>query len=48
VAAYALGMPDESMASTLDSEYLSRDPNPTRKAAYIRRTMAKARLWANR
>jgi len=26
----------------------SRDPNPARKAAYIRRTMAKARLWANR
>jgi hypothetical protein len=48
VAAYTLGMPDDAMASTLDSEYLSRDPNPTRKAAYIQRTMAKARLWANR
>jgi RepB DNA-primase from phage plasmid len=48
VAAYSLGMPDDAMASTLDSEYLSRDPNPARKAAYIRRTMAKARLWANR
>jgi hypothetical protein len=48
VAAYSLGMPDDAMASTLDSEYLSRDPNPTRKAAYIQRTMAKARLWANR
>jgi RepB DNA-primase from phage plasmid len=48
VAAYSLGMPDDVMASTLDSEYLSRDPNPARKAAYIRRTMAKARLWANR
>jgi hypothetical protein len=48
VAAYSLGMPDDAMASTLDSEYLSRDPNAARKAAYIRRTMAKARLWANR
>jgi hypothetical protein len=48
VAAYSLGMPDDAMASTLDSEYLSRDPNPARKAAYIQRTMAKARLWANR
>jgi hypothetical protein len=48
VAAYSLGMPDDAMANTLDSEYLSRDPNPARKAAYIRRTMAKARLWANR
>jgi len=44
----ALGMPDDAMASTLDSGYLSRDPNPARKAAYIQRTMAKARLWANR
>jgi hypothetical protein len=48
VAAYSLGMPDDAMANTLDSEYLSRDPNPAKRAAYIRRTMAKARLWANR
>ena len=48
VAAYSLGMSDDAMATILDSEYLSRDPNPTRKAAYIRRTMAKARLWANK
>jgi hypothetical protein len=47
VAAYSLGMPDDAMASTLDSESLFRDPNPARKAAYIQRTMAKARLWAN-
>src|ERR1700691_3696416 len=39
VAAYSLGMPDDAMASALDSEYLSRDPNPARKAAYIQRTM---------
>jgi hypothetical protein len=31
VAAYTLGMPDDAMASTLDSEYLSRDPNPQGK-----------------
>ena len=48
VAAYTLGMPDDAMARTLDSEYLSRDPSLTRKAAYIQRTMSKARLWANR
>jgi hypothetical protein len=48
VAAYSLGMAEEAIGNTLDSEYLSRDPNPARKAAYIRRTMAKARLWANR
>jgi hypothetical protein len=48
VLAYSLGMPEDAMARVLDSEYLSRDPNPTRKAAYINRTMAKARRWANR
>jgi hypothetical protein len=48
VAAYSLGMPDNAMASTFDSEYLSRDPNPARKAAYVQRTMSKARLWAKR
>jgi hypothetical protein len=41
-------MPDDAIANTLDGEHLSRDPNPTRKAAYIKRTMAKARLWANK
>jgi hypothetical protein len=48
VLAYSLGMPEDAMARVLDSEYLSRDPNPARKAAYINRTMAKARRWANR
>jgi len=48
VAALSLRMPDDVIAATLDSEYLSRDPNPSRKAAYIQRTMAKARSWAHR
>ena len=29
-------------------DYLSRDPSPSRRAAYIRRTMEKARRWAER
>ena len=48
VAALSLRMPDDAIATTLDSLYLSRDPNPSRKAAYIQRTMAKARSWAHR
>jgi hypothetical protein len=48
VAAYSLQMPEGEIANALDGEYLSRDPNPARKAAYIDRTMAKARLWTNR
>jgi len=48
VAAFSLRMPEDAIATTLDSLYLSRDPNPSRKAAYIKRTMAKARSWANR
>jgi hypothetical protein len=48
VAAFSLRMPEDAIATTLDSLYLSRDPNPSRKAAYIRRTMAKARSWAQR
>jgi hypothetical protein len=41
-------MPEDAIATTLDSLYLSRDPNPSRKPAYIKRTMAKARSWAQR
>ncbi len=48
VAAYSLAMPEDSIAQTLSSEYLSRDPNPRRKAAYIERTLAKARAWVQR
>jgi hypothetical protein len=28
--------------------YLSRDPSPSKRASYIRRTMTKARDWASR
>jgi hypothetical protein len=48
VAALSLRMPEDAIATTLDSLYLSRAPNPSRKAAYIKRTMAKARSWAHR
>ena len=48
VAAYSLEMPEDVIASTLDTQYLSRDPNPSKRAAYIQRTMAKARSWAQR
>ena len=48
VAAYSLAMPEDAIASTLDSQYLSRDPNPSKRAAYIQRTMAKARSWSQR
>lgn len=48
VAALSLRVPEDAIATTLDSLYLSRDPNPSRKAAYIKRTMAKARSWAQR
>ena len=48
VAALSLRMPEDAIATTLDSLYLSRDPNPSRKSAYIKRTMAKAKSWAQR
>ena len=48
VAAYASGMTENQIERALDDEYLSRDPNPSKKAAYIRRTMEKARRWAER
>lgn len=48
VAAISLRMPDDAIAAALDTNYLSRDPNPSRRAAYIRRTMTKARAWAKR
>ena len=48
VAAISLRMPDDAIASALECNYLSRDPNPSRRAAYIHRTMTKARAWAKR
>jgi len=48
VAAFASGMTDDRIERALEDDYLSRDPNPSKRAAYIRRTMAKARNWAVR
>lgn len=48
VAAISLRMPDDAIAAALDSNYLSSDLNPSRRAAYIRRTITKARAWAKR
>ena len=48
VAAYANGMTDDRIERALDEEYLSRDPSLSTRAAYIRRTMEKARRWAER
>jgi hypothetical protein len=45
VAAYANGMTDDRIGYALEDDYLSRDPSPTKRAAYIRRTMEKARRW---
>ena len=48
VVAYANGMTEERIERALNEEYLSRDPSPSKRAAYIRRTMEKARRWAER
>jgi hypothetical protein len=46
VAAYANGMSEDHIRGALEDDYLSRDPSPSKRAAYIRRTMLKARDWA--
>src|SRR5271156_6902273 len=48
VAAYANGMTEDRIARALEDDYLSRDPSTSKRAAYIRRTMEKARRWAER
>jgi len=43
--------PDSGQARierALEDDYLSRDPSTSKRAAYIRRTMEKARRWAER
>lgn len=45
---FANGVSDDRIERALEDDYLSRDPNPSTRAAYIRRTMAKARDWALR
>ncbi len=48
VAASGSGMSEGLMERVLEDDYLSRDPSPSKRAAYIRRTMTKARDWASR
>jgi hypothetical protein len=48
VAAFANGMTEDRIERALEDDYLSRDPSPSKRAAYIRRTMEKARRWAER
>jgi ParB/RepB/Spo0J family partition protein len=48
IAAYANGMTDDRIKCALEDDYLSRDTSPSKRTAYIRRTMEKARRWAQR
>ncbi len=48
VAAYANGMDENRIERALEDDYLSRDPSPSKRTSYIRRTMTKARDWAIR
>jgi RepB DNA-primase from phage plasmid len=48
VAAFANGMAEDRIERALEDDYLSRDPSPSKRAAYIRRTMEKVRRWAER
>ena len=48
VAAYGSGVDEGMIERALEDEYLSRDPSKSKRAAYIRRTMMKARDWVIR
>jgi hypothetical protein len=48
VAAFANRMTEDRIERALEDDYLSRDPSPSKRAAYIRRTMEKARRWVER
>jgi hypothetical protein len=48
LAALRSGMTDNQIERALEHHYLSRDPSPSRRAAYLRRTMTKARDSAGR
>jgi hypothetical protein len=48
VAAFANGMTEDRIGCALEDDYLSPNPSPSKRAAYIRRTMEKARRWAKR
>jgi len=45
---YGNGMSQDRIERALEDDYLSRDPSPSKRAAYIRRTMENARRWAER
>lgn len=47
IAALASGWSDIQVADALSSEYLSRNPSPSRRSDYVRRTIAKALLWSS-
>lgn len=46
IAAYSHGWTQPDIAAALSRDYLSRDTNHTRQAAYISRTLEKASKWA--
>src|ERR1700737_5355599 len=48
VAAFANGMTEDRIGSVLEDDSPSRDTSPSTRPAYIRRTMEKARRWAER
>ena len=48
IAALSKGWSQTEVEDALASEYLSRTPSHSRRAAYVRRTTAKALLWSMR
>ena len=48
VAAFACGMEEARIERALEDDYLSRDPSPSKRASYLRRTMTKAKDWVAR
>jgi hypothetical protein len=48
VAAHASGMTEDRIERSLEDDYLSRDPSASKRAAYIRRTIEKAKRWVER
>ena len=48
VAALASGIGEAEIERALEDDYLSRDPSPRKRAAYVRRTLTKARDWVVR
>ena len=48
VAAFGNGMSQDQVERALEDDYLSRDPSPSKRAAYIRRTIEKAQRWIER